>query len=174
MRKTSNLPPGQLESIPGEAAKEIITNLRQLYDMGKPQTDQEVADRLDQYFMFCQEHSFRPGVETLALSLHISRQTLFNWSRGIKCSPQRQQLIEAAKGFVAGFIEQAALSGRLNPATFIFLAKNWMAYKDNYSLEASNDNTDYTPNISTEEILRLRQERRALPEKPDLDDDPAE
>lgn len=162
MKKT-NLPPGQLETLPAEAAQEIITNLRQLHDMGIPETDDEVETRLDQYFTFCQEHSFRPGIETLALSLHVSRQTIYNWGKGIKCSPRRQQLIESAKSFVAGFIEQAALSGRLNPATYIFLAKNWLSYRDNYSLESASESTDYVPSVTREEITRRAEMYDNLP-----------
>jgi hypothetical protein len=79
----------------------------------------------------------RPGVEGLALALGVSRQTLFNWSQGIKCSDKRRQIAEHAKALIAAYIEQVSLSGRLNPVTAIFLQKNWFGYRDSQTLELS-------------------------------------
>ena len=138
----NNYPQGQLEEINPVAVQQIVTSLKDLYDKGRPQTDAEVESRIDEYFQFCQQSAIRPGVESLCLALHISRSCLQNWANGIKCSPYRQELAERAKGFIAAFIEQAILGGKISPPSGIFLAKNWLGYKDSISIEESIPQTD--------------------------------
>jgi hypothetical protein len=61
-----------------------------------------------------------------------------------------------AKSFIASFLEQASLTGKLNPATSCFLFKNWLNYKDNYSFEDSTDNTNINRQISASELPILK------------------
>ena len=100
MARGNNYPQGNLDEVPAEVNKEIITSLRELYEAGKPNTDAEVEERIDKYFLFCQESSIRPGVESLCLALHIGRTTLFNWSKGDGCSKERQEIVQRAKSFI--------------------------------------------------------------------------
>lgn len=171
MGKISNYPTKELENIEKPIVKEIVTDLKQLHELGRPKTDAEVADRIDSYFAFCQESSIRPGVESLCLSLHISRQTLFRWCSGEGCSEYRQELAQSAKALVSAYIEQASLSGRINPATSIFLMKNWMGYRDS---PGENEVIKHSqiPGMTVEEIARERGVMIDMvePEKPDLDD----
>lgn len=134
----SNLPNSKLKDLENEhpqAVQQLVSSLKELHEMGRPQTDHEVQERIDKYFEFCEKSSVRPGIESLCLALHISRTTLYRWSIGEDCSVQRAECVQSAKTFISAFIEQASLSGKLNPATSIFLMKNWMNYKDAYSLE---------------------------------------
>lgn len=152
----NNYPTAQLEEIDKPAVQQMVTSLKQLYDLGKPKNDEEVAQRIDQYFGFCQNSSIRPGIEALCLSLHISRVTLFNWSNGTGCSPQRQEAVQSAKAFVSAYIEQATLSGRLNPASSIFLLKNWCNYRDAYSFETSSEGNNRLHQEHTPEEIATR------------------
>lgn len=92
--------------------------------------------------------SLRPGVETLRTALHVSRSTLYEWSQGRNCSSERAEIIQGAKSIIDSFLEQAMLSGKVNPATGIFYCKNWLGYHDSISLEES------LPMTSTQEALR--------------------
>lgn len=123
------------EAIPPEKVRALVHSLKQLHDMGRPQTDAEVSERIDYFFQFCEYSNIRPGIESLCLALHISRQTLLNWSNGVKCTPERQQIVQAAKAYIGAYLEQALLSGKINPASGIFLAKNWLGYKDSISID---------------------------------------
>lgn len=134
MRK-NNFPQAELDGIEPGTAKELVHSLKQLHDLGKPQTDFEVAERIDQYFSFCETSCLRPGIESLCSSLHISRTTLFRWSHGQDCSEYRQELIQSAKSFISAYLEQALLCGKISPPSGIFLAKNWLGYKDTVALE---------------------------------------
>lgn len=135
----SNYPAAQLGDLEPDFVAETIENLRQLNDLGRPKTDKELTERIDRYFEFCQNTGNRPGIESLCMSLSITRTTLFNWNNGINCTPERQEIIVKAKAFIASFMEQAILRGKLNPASGIFLMKNWLNYKDSYSFEEATE-----------------------------------
>lgn len=131
----NNYPQNQLDQVEPTKVQEIVTSLKQLHDMGQPKTDLEVRERIDQYFLFCEQSSIRPGVESLCLSLHITRQTLLNWANGQGCSEERQKIAETARGFLAAYLEQVTLQGKLNPASSCFMFKNWFNYHDNMTIE---------------------------------------
>ena len=147
----SNLPNGKLKELEvqqPEAVKQVVSSLRELNALGRPETDQEIKNRIDDYFEFCERSSLRPGIESLCCALHITRQTLFRWSKGESCSRERQEIIQRAKGFIAAFIEQVSLSNRLNPATSIFLMKNWMGYRDTLSFDYGSEEKHFaTPDL---------------------------
>ena len=77
-------PQTQLDDIEPSAVQEIVSSLKELHDKGKPQSDEELEQRIDDYFAFCEKSSIRPGIESLALSLHIvavGKQRRFNRRR---------------------------------------------------------------------------------------------
>lgn len=125
----------KLESIEPSFVTETLQSIRDLRNLGRPGTDAEVKQRIDFYFDWCERTGMRPGIEGLCCALHCSRQTLHKWQHGIGCSPERQQIVELAKSFIATFLEQAGLSGKINPICYVFLSKNWLGYKDSQALE---------------------------------------
>lgn len=131
----SKYPQGALNEIEPSEVQEMVGSLRELYDLGKCNTDDEVEQRINEYFSFCQRSSLRPGIEGLCMALHIGRTTLYNWSNGFRCSERRQELIQGAKSFISAYIENAVLSGKISPPSGIFLMKNWLGYKDAVSIE---------------------------------------
>ena len=94
----NNLPTNGLNEISAEYAHETIKSLNDLYNLGRPENDDDVEQRVDDYFKFCEQSSLRPGVESLALALSVSRTAIWNWEHGIDCSARRQQLIVKASG----------------------------------------------------------------------------
>lgn len=153
----NNYPQAGLNEIDPGAVQQIVTSLKELHDLGKPETDEEVAKRIDDYFEFCQRSSIRPGIESLCMSLHISRTTLFRWNNGDNCSTHRQELIQSAKSFIGAFLEQAMLGGKISPPSGIFLMKNWLSYKDAISIEESMPQDNYKKVLSAAELPRLGQ-----------------
>lgn len=137
MSKNTNLPQENLNNIPAEKVRKMLSELSELRKLPKVQTDAECQQRIDQYFQFCEERGLRPGVEGLSLSLGVSRQTLWSWKNGCKCSERRTELIQSATQFITMFIEQAFLSGNLNPVSGIFLMKAWAGWQDANSIEIS-------------------------------------
>lgn len=170
MARANNFPTGQLNEVPAEFVKNTVSSLRQLSEQGKPESDEELANRISEYFKFCETSSIRPGVESLAVALSTTRTTLWNWEHGIGCSSRRQELISKAKAFITAYIEQSLLSSRIFPATGIFLLKNWANYRDSVSVEPVENNSIY-PTMSKEEIAARHASYIGMeePEKPDLD-----
>lgn len=130
-KKSSNYPPGTLAANNGtEFVAETVQSLMDLSNRGKPQSLPELKERINSYFVFCKDRALRPGIETLALSLSVSRQTITNWRKGVGCSEEWSEACQQAAQAIIAFIEIAHLSGRLNPATAIFCLKNWAHYFD--------------------------------------------
>ena len=158
-----NLPIAALQNIEPSKVQTIVTDLMQLHEMGVCATDEETEDRIRSYFELCRNSSVRPGIESLATALHVSRITIWNWANGIGCSPRKADAIRAAKSMIAAFIEQASLSGQINPVTSIFFLKNWFSYKDSYMFEQERP---YTPSaqLTPEQIARKIEQDIPLPE----------
>lgn len=149
----NNYPGQQLSDLPDDFVQETVKSLKQLNDMGRPETDAEVQERIDQYFQFCEDSGCRPGIESICLSLHISRTTLFNWAHGIGCSQERQEIAERAKSFIGAFLEQSVLRGKISPPSGIFIMKNWLGYKDTISFEdAAENSTENRPTQTAQQI----------------------
>lgn len=140
-----------LGSVSTAKAKFVLNSLDELRHMGRVQTDQDVADRIDAYFDFCSKHGLRPGIEQLALSMGVSRITLYKWRKGIGCSPEREYLIKQATQFIYAYLEALGIAGQLNPATFIWASKQWMSYKDGYGFD------DAVPDKDGHEAIDLAQ-----------------
>ena len=174
----SNFPSNQLNGLSPEVCKEITSCLRELNEKGKPRTEQELKERIDDYFLFCEDRGFRPGVETLCVALSCRRSTLWNWCEGNGCSKEWSEICQNAKQFIMAFLETLTLSGKLNPASSIFYLKNWGNYKDAISFDESMPRTEPKRVLSAEELPKLREyiantygqdadEEITLPEVPD-------
>jgi hypothetical protein len=148
-------PQQQLDDIEPSEVQHMVTSLMELHDLGKPQTDQEYEQRIHDYFSFCQRSSIRPGVESLALSLHCTRQSLFNWKNGVKCSPYRQEIICNALQVINAFMEASLSNGKVSPPSGIFLLKNWAGYKDVISFEETAETPNKAGFLTASQLPRL-------------------
>ena len=162
----SNFPTNGLNEISAEFAHETIKSLNDLYNLGRPENDDDVEQRIDEYFNFCEQSSIRPGVESLGLALSVSRTAIWNWEHGIDCSARRQQLIVKAKAFITAYLEQAMLSNKIYPGSAIFMLKNWAGYKDSVEIEPVQQQDREL--ISRQVIQDIAARHRiGVPEKPD-------
>ena len=151
----NNYPQSGLDDLEPAAVQQIVTSLKDLHDLGRPQTDEETKQRIDEYFSFCERSSVRPGIESLCLALHISRTTLFRWNNGEDCSRYKQELIQSAKSFIGAFLEQAMLGGKISPPSGIFLMKNWLGYRDCISIEEAMPQKENKKCLSAAELPKL-------------------
>ncbi len=93
----------------------------------KATSDEEVEQRLDEFFTTCIETGQRMTVEKMALALGITRVTLYEWE---KQNNPRANIIKRAKEYLAAFDADLATSGKMNPVPYIFRAKNYYGMKD--------------------------------------------
>ena len=149
--RANNTPQNGLSQIQPEKVKMIVSDLMELHELGACENDQDVEERIQLYFQLCRNTSIRPGVESLAAALHCDRATVWRWEQGQGCTPRRTEAIKGAKAMISAFVEQAALSGQLNPVSAIFLMKNWMRYTDSYLLDTPQRAQQYQ-GMTPEEI----------------------
>ena len=155
MPHRDNTPQNGLKQLSSKFTSDTIDSLRQLYDMGKPADNVELRERIDLFFQFCQDKGLRPGVESLCLSIATDRTTFWKWCQGMGCDDERAQIASRARQFISCFLEQSHLQGKLNPASAIFLSKNWMGYRDSIDLEASPPTPGRRPQISKADMLGI-------------------
>lgn len=65
--KNSNFPSNQLNELPPEVCRATVDNLKELSQRGKPETETELRERIDQYFDFCALKDLDRGLKRLVL-----------------------------------------------------------------------------------------------------------
>lgn len=165
--KNSNFPTNQLNRLPEGTSAEIVSCLMELSGKGRPKTEQELKNRITEYFNFCAARDFRPGVESLALALGTTRTSLWNWCRQEGCSAEWAEICKQAKQTVLVFLEQCNLTGKLNPASAIFYLKNWGNYVDTLSLENVTDTPERRA-LTAAELPKLGVTTKETVKLPDL------
>jgi len=126
--------------------RRIGQNLLYWYNKPKAVTDEEIAERLQEYFVRTLENGEMLTVETMSLALGYPRQTLWKWETGAEGStPTRRDLIKKAKELLASFDAQLVQENKVNPTTYIFRAKNYFGLKDQqeYILTPNNPLGDH-------------------------------
>ena len=90
----------------------------------------QVRDRITQYFLYCQQNDRKPQLIGMANWLGISRDTLQSWKRGEYRNNTHSAIVQKAVGALEEMWADYMMNGKLNPASGIFVAKNWFGYKD--------------------------------------------
>ncbi len=111
--------------------RRIGQNLLYWYNKPKAVTDEEIAERLQEYFVRSLENGEMLTVEAMSLALGYPRQTIWKWETGAEGStPARRDMIKKAKELLASFDAQLVQENKVNPTTYIFRAKNYFGLKD--------------------------------------------
>ena len=160
----SNYPTNQLNNLEKGVCSDTVTCLRELSAKGRPTNTGELKERIDEYFKFCADKDFRPGIESLCLSLGITRVTLWNWCKRIGCDDDWAEICMQAKQFILTFLEQISLTGKINPASSIFYLKNWGAYSDNYLIESDTSYETDKKLITVKELQSLEDIKKVVEE----------
>lgn len=92
--------------------------------------DKQVSERLDWYFNHCIEDDMKPTVTGMANCLGIDKTTLWSWRTGECRASTHSPLIKKAYKLLEELWEGYMLSGKVNPASGIFLGRNHWGYQD--------------------------------------------
>jgi len=125
----------ELQTRDPEFVGDTVDCLYQMSLRGKCKTNEDLKDRISEYFQFCAEHQFRPTIQSLCLCLNISRFTLYAWRNGRNCDTERSEIAQRAVALINSFLESAVMCGKINPASGIFFLKNYCGYSDTISIE---------------------------------------
>lgn len=93
-------------------------------------SDEECAQRLNEYFAQCTRDGQIPTVEDMCLALGTIRTTVYAWEQGLHCSADRRDMIKKAKEILAGIDAKLVAMGKIPQITYIFRAKNYFGLSD--------------------------------------------
>ena len=113
--------------------------------IGKPKTQQEMQDRIDDYFQLCQSYGLNPTVEGLALAVDYDRRSLFDIQTG-KGKLAFSDIVKKAKDFIANYDAILASANRINSAVYCFRSKNFYGMKDVQQVEVAPTASGDVPN----------------------------
>lgn len=137
-----------------DVVKQMLKEALTAYRMPKVKDDDELRQRINDYFTMCAETGQVPVVEEMALSTGYAPITVWDWESGRSkgFSSDTSSIIKKAKAFMSVFDAKMAVSGELNFLAYCFRAKNYygMADKQEVVLTPSNPlgDAEATPQLA--------------------------
>ncbi len=154
---------------PGDNSKFLEVNIK-LFNMEKIDLHNEdaVVERLNEYFVLYAENDMKPTVAGMAMALGMNRRTLIaivndyaTGGAGYKTAlpPEVALCIKKAYNLMENLWEIYMTTGKINPVSGIFLAKNNYGYQDKTDLvltpNTQNEN-EYNPDDIKQRYLAGR------------------
>lgn len=141
-----------------EEISQIVKNAMYWYKREIVKTDEECADRLNEFFEHIMQTGEIPTVEKMCLALGTVRVTVWEWEQG-KRGPIRANMIKKAKEILAALDAELVSMGKIPQVTYIFRAKNFFGMKD-------QQEHIITPNtgLEAESVDNLTQAAEMLPD----------
>lgn len=123
-------------------ARQLLGEALHSYRMPKVKNDEELAQRIDEYFQKCAENAQVPTVEEMALHTGYTLKTLWEWQSGRRkgFSSETKEIVEKAKEFLKTFDAKMAVAGSLNFLTYCFRAKNYYGMVDKQEVMLTPNN----------------------------------
>ena len=140
--------------------KGMINNVLYWYKREPVKSDDECAERLDEFFQHIGNTGEIPTVEKMCLALGVHRQTVWQWKTGQGCSATRTYMIKRAYDIMAALDAELVSKGKIPQVTYIFRAKNFFEMSDQTQLILTP--TSPLDNLDTDNARRKYTE--ALPE----------
>ena len=110
--------------------KDALTNILYWRKREIVHSDEECAERLDEFFDRVNQTGEIPTVEKLALALGTTRKTVWDWENGRGVSAARCDMIKTAKEILAALDAELVSKGKIPQVTYIFRAKNYFGMRD--------------------------------------------
>ena len=125
------------------------------YKQTKVRSDEELQNRLNDYFQRCADTGQIPTVEELCMSTGYSGAMIWDIEAGRKkgFSSETADIIKKAKEFIKTFDAKLVVTGKMNFLAYCFRAKNYygMSDKNEYVI---TPNTQSESDYSAEDIAR--------------------
>lgn len=135
-----------------EEIKEIIRNSYKWFNYPIVKTDEECADRLNEYFDECARTGEIPTVEKMCLALGTVRRTVWDWEQGT-LGASRANMIKKAKEILSSMDAELVQKGKIPQITYIFRAKNFYGLSDKTEIEV-HTHQPLGDQLTPDEILK--------------------
>ncbi len=112
------------------------------YKQEKVKSDDELRDRINEYFEWCGRENIIPTVEEMSLYTGFTSATLWDWENGRNkgFSSETSEIIKNAKEFLKSFDAKLVIAGKLNFLAYCFRAKNYYGMADKQEVVLSQGN----------------------------------
>jgi len=133
----------------------LLTEALDAYSQPKVKSDEELAERWNQYFRMCAESGQIPTVEEMAMYSGYSQATVWDWENGRRkgFSSQTAELVKKAKEYLKMFDAKLVISGKVNPIVYFFRAKNYYGLIEKQEIEVSSA-VNAEQDMSAEDIAK--------------------
>jgi len=101
---------------------------------------EQVKNRITEYFIYCEKNDRKPQLVGMANWLGVSRETLNTWKRGEYRSETHSDIIKKAVDVLEEIWADYMQNGKINPASGIFLGKNFFGYRDEQQVVITPNN----------------------------------
>ena len=155
--KGNLIPTSPRKILAGEKKEEIsriIGESYQYFPFAKTITNEEIADRLNNYFRQCYEEGQIPTVEDMALCLGVTRTTLRHWELEVTKNRERAELIARAKEVLAAIDAKLVSESKIPQVTYIFRAKNYYDMRDQQEVVMTPNVDPYGDSMDIEKLQR--------------------
>lgn len=143
--------------------QKMIGNVLYWYKRSMVQSDEECADRLNEFFQHISETGEIPTVEKMCLSLGAVRSTVWEWENGSNGNT-RANMIKRAKEIMAAIDAELVSNNKIPQVTYIFRAKNFYQMADKSEVVL-------TPNNPMDQLDADEARKRLLESMPPADID---
>lgn len=124
-----------------EDISRIVSESVQYFPREPVKTNEECAERLNDYFAQCCRTGQIPTVEDMCLALGVTRQTVWEWENGKRgANQERRDMIKKAKEILAAIDAKLVTEGKIPQVTYIFRAKNFFGMKDQQEVVLTPNN----------------------------------
>jgi hypothetical protein len=113
---------------------------------------EQVIERINWYFVKCQEYMVKPGVAGVCAAVGISREEWRNWGNGTY--RDYKDIVARVRAILDSFMECYMQQGRINPVAGIFLMKNNFGYADKNEVVVTPNQNPLGEGKSFEELAK--------------------
>ena len=143
----------------------LLTEVLVEHKQTRVKSDEELAERLNDYFVRCATNGQIPTVEEMCMSTGYSYATCYDWEVGRNkgFSSETSNIIKKAKDVLKTFDAKLVIAGKLNFLAYCFRAKNYYGMVDKQEMVV-------TPNMSNDSDYSAEDIRaRYLPDSPTIE-----
>lgn len=127
-------------SAKSEDISRILRNSLYWFNRDIVKSDEECAERLNEFFERMATTGEIPTVEKMCLALGTVRQTVHDWEHNCTKGRARADMIKKAKEILASMDAEMVSEGKIPQVTYIFRAKNFFGMQDQQELVLTPNN----------------------------------